>query len=122
MALITDFIMAGIFHNLIFWFIREKLLFMASRSRRGFFGISCKTHFKVLWVLLLTLIYTVNQIMYQLVNIIKEISYILSFRDLEKTLPFSYFKCDYLARIMLNVSMPVIDFLMALSLLYFCFH
>ena len=93
---------------------------MAARSRRGFFGISCKTHFKVLWVLLLTLIYTVNDIMYQLLQILKEIlEIIITNRHLPED---SYFKCDYVSRIMLNVSMPVIDFLMALSFLYFCFY
>ena len=120
LTVITDFIMAVIFHNLIFWFLKEKLVFMAARLRRGFFGISCKTHFKVLWVLLLILIYSVNDIMYQLLQILKEIlEIIITNRHLSED---SYFKCDYMSRIMLNVSMPVIDFLMALSFLYFCFY
>ena len=120
LTMITDFIMAVIFHRLIFWFLKEKILFMVARSRQGLLGISCKTHTKVLWVILLTLIYTVNDIMYQLLQILKEIlEIIITNRHLPED---SYFKCDYVSRIMLNVSMPVIDFLMALSFLYFCFY
>ena len=120
LTMITDFIMAVIFHRLIFWFLKEKILFIVARSRHGLLGISCKTHTKVLWVILLTLIYTINDIMYQLVQILKELIDII---DDRRGLPLdNYYICDYLSRIMLNVTMPLIDFLMALSFLYFCFY
>ena len=63
-TLITDSIMIIVFHRLMYWFLKKKLEYVRRKYTHGVEDVSCKTHLKILWVLVLTCAYTFIDFIY----------------------------------------------------------
>ena len=61
---LTDLVVVIVFHNLMFWFLKQKMEHMSRKLRNGIYDITCKSHLKILWVLVLTCSYTMIDLVY----------------------------------------------------------